>query len=320
MEPLLEENANRFVIFPIKYHDIWAMYKKAQASYWTLEEIDLSNDIAHYRDRLTDDERHFVNTVLAFFAASDGIVVENLVANFGVEVQIPEARFFYAFQSAMENVHSETYSSLIETYVSDSNRRDALLNGISTISSVKKKAEWAFRWMDASNATFQERLVAFACVEGILFSASFASIFWLKKRGLMPGLSFSNELISRDEGMHTDFACLLYREYVRNKLPLDRVSRIIREAVEVEEEFVRESLPVGVIGLNANLMSQYVRFVADHLFGELGYDGKIFGDHNPLDFMTAISLEGKTNFFEKRVGEYKKVTDSSREFDTSADF
>lgn len=323
-EPLLEENPGRFVIFPIKYADIWAMYKKALASFWTVDEIDLSKDLVHYKEHLNDGERHFLNTVLAFFAASDGIVGENLVGQFSSEIQIPEARFFYGFQIAMENIHSETYSLLIETYVDDSTERDRLFNAIESIPSVKSKAEWAFKWMDAKTASFQERLVAFACVEGILFSASFASIFWLKKRGLMPGLSFSNELISRDEGMHTDFACLLYRDYVRDKLPVDRVGRIIRESVDVESKFVDESLPVGLVGINADLMNQYVRFVADRLYAELlgGHvDSKLFGDDNPFDFMTSISLEGKTNFFEKRVAEYQKMSnDGGRVFVTDADF
>ncbi len=302
-EPLLAENPNRFVLFPIQHDDIWKMYKKAEASFWTAEEIDLSQDLKDW-ENMTDNERHFISHVLAFFAASDGIVNENLAANFLREVQFPEAKCFYGFQIMMENIHSETYSLLIDTYIRDGQEKSRLFNALETVPCVKRKGEWALRWIQSEN--FAERLVAFAAVEGIFFSGSFCSIFWLKKRGLMPGLSFSNELISRDEGLHCDFACLLYSRYFKNKLPKERVLEIIKDAVSIEQEFVTDALPVNLIGMNANLMSQYIEFVADRLLVELGCE-KIYNATNPFDFMEMISLQGKTNFFEKRVGEYQKA-------------
>jgi ribonucleoside-diphosphate reductase beta chain len=300
-------NPKRFVLFPIQYDDIWEMYKKAEASFWTAEEIDLSQDQKDW-NALSDDERHFVSHILAFFAASDGIVNENLCLRFSNEVQIPEARCFYGFQIAIENIHSETYSLLIDTYIQNAAEKDRLFNAIDTIPAVRKKAHWAMRWID-STESFAERLLAFAAVEGIFFSGSFCSIFWLKKRGLMPGLTFSNELISRDEGLHRDFACLLYA-MLRKKLSKDTIQAIICEAVAIEKEFVTEALPVSLIGMNATLMTQYIEFVADHLFTSLGLP-KYYNTANPFDWMELISLQGKTNFFEKRVGEYKKASVSS---------
>ena len=302
-EPLLKENPNRFVLFPIEHHDIWEMYKKEEASFWTAEEIDLNQDISDWK-KLNDGEKHFISHVLAFFAASDGIVNENLVVNFMKEVQYPEAKCFYGFQIMMENIHSETYSLLIDTYIKNPKEKDRLLNALETVPCVKKKGEWAIRWIESDD--FVERLIAFAVVEGIFFSGSFCSIFWLKKRGLMPGLSFSNELISRDEGMHCDFACLLYTKYIKNKLSKERVYHLIEDAVKIEQEFVVDSLPVDLIGMNSKLMSQYIEFVADRLLVALGYP-KIYNSTNPFDFMEMISLQGKTNFFEKRVGEYQKA-------------
>jgi ribonucleoside-diphosphate reductase beta chain len=302
-EPILKENADRFVLFPISHDDIWQFYKKAEASFWTAEEIDLSQDLKDWAN-LNDGERHFIKHVLAFFAASDGIVNENLAENFVAEVQYTEAKFFYGFQIAIENIHSETYSLLIDTYVKDPKEKDALFHAIETLDCVKKKADWALRWIDEGN--FAERLVAFAAVEGIFFSGSFCSIFWLKKRGLMPGLSFSNELISRDEGLHCDFACLLYNDHLINKLPVETVQEIIKDAVNIEKEFVTDALPVKLIGMNADLMCQYIEFVADRLLVELNCP-KVYNSTNPFDFMEMISLQGKTNFFEKRVAEYQKA-------------
>ena len=302
-EPILKENNNRFVLFPIEHDDIWSYYKKAEASFWTAEEIDLGQDLKDW-DTLTGDERHFIKHVLAFFAASDGIVNENLAENFVSEVQYTEAKFFYGFQVAIENIHSETYSLLIDTYVKDVKEKDALFNALDTMDCVKKKADWALRWIDEGN--FAERLVAFAAVEGIFFSGSFCSIFWLKKRGLMPGLTFSNELISRDEGLHCDFACLLYNNHLVNKLSNEAIQTIIVDAVTIEKEFVTDALPVRLIGMNAELMCQYIEFVADRLLMELNCS-KIYHATNPFDFMEMISLQGKTNFFEKRVGEYQKA-------------
>jgi len=302
-EPILAENKDRFVIFPIKHNDIWEFYKKSEASFWTAEEIDLSNDNADWENKLNDNERHFVKHVLAFFAASDGIVNENLAINFLNEVQYPEARFFYGFQIMMENIHSETYSLLIDTYIKDPVEKDRLLHAVETVPCVGKKADWALTWIQ--NGTFAERLIAFAAVEGIFFSGSFCSIFWLKKRGLMPGLSFSNELISRDEGLHCDFACMLYADHVQNKLPKEQVLKIIADAVEIEKEFVSDAIPVRLIGMNADLMCQYIEFCADRLLLALGCD-KFYNATNPFDFMEMISLQGKTNFFEKRVAEYQK--------------
>lgn len=302
-EPILVENPGRFVLFPIQHDDIWAEYKKSEACIWTAEEIDLTEDLVDWNTKLTEDERFFIKHVLAFFAASDGIVNENLAENFVKEVQYTEAKFFYGFQIMMENIHSETYSLLIDTYIKDNKEKDYLFNALETFPPVKKKAEWALRWID--NGSFAERLIAFAAVEGIFFSGSFCSIFWLKKRGLMPGLTFSNELISRDEGMHCDFACLLYNDHIVNKLPNDTVKTIITEAVEMEKEFVVDSIPVALIGMNATLMCQYIEFVADRLLVALRQE-KIYNAENPFPWMDLISLEGKTNFFEKRVGDYQK--------------
>lgn len=298
---LLKENKDRFVLLPIKYPAVWEMYKKHEASFWTAEEIDLSHDQKDW-ENMNDGERHFISHVLAFFAASDGIVNENLATNFMQEVQLPEARCFYGFQIMMENIHSETYALLIDTYIKDAQEKDRLFHAIDTIDAVKKKAEWALRWI--TKGSFAERLVAFAAVEGIFFSGSFCSIFWLKKRGLMPGLTFSNELISRDEGLHCEFACLLYK-MLKNRLTKDQVYQIIGDAVKIEKEFVSDALPVSLIGMNAKLMSQYIEFVADRWLTELGYP-KMFNATNPFDFMELISLQGKTNFFEKRVGDYQK--------------
>jgi len=323
-EPILSENSSRFVLFPIQHHDIWAEYKKSEASFWTAEEIDLAQDRVDWDEKLNEDERFFVKHVLAFFAASDGIVNENLAENFVAEVQYTEAKFFYGFQIMMENIHSETYSLLIDTYIKDSAEKDYLFNAIDTMDCVKKKAEWALNWID--KGSFAERLIAFAAVEGIFFSGSFCSIFWLKKRGLMPGLSFSNQLISRDEGMHCDFACMLYNDHLVNKLPKETVLKIITDAVDIEKEFVTDALPVKLIGMNAKLMTKYIEVVADRLLISLNLD-KHYNATNPFDFMEMISLEGKTNFFENRVAEYKKagVTSdssnaSSRTFSVDADF
>ena len=320
-EPILKENPNRFVLFPIQHSDIWEMYKKQEASIWTAEELDLSPDLVDWDSKLNDDERFFIKHVLAFFAASDGIVNENLAENFLSEVQYTEAKFFYGFQIMMENIHSETYSLLIDTYIKDTKEKNYLFNAIETFEPVKKKADWAMRWID--NGSYAERLISFAAVEGIFFSGSFCSIFWLKKRGLMPGLTFSNELISRDEGLHCDFACMLYNNHLVNKLPKEEVQKIIADAVEIEKEFVTESLPVRLIGMNSDLMSQYIEFVADRLLTELGND-KIYNTSNPFDFMDMINLQGKTNFFEKRVGEYQKAgvlnNENNTTFSLDSDF
>jgi ribonucleoside-diphosphate reductase beta chain len=304
VEPILQKNNERFVLFPIVHDDIWSFYKRAEASFWTAEEIDLSPDLIDWENKLNDDERYFIKHVLAFFAASDGIVNENLAENFLSEVQYTEAKFFYGFQIAMENVHSETYSLLIDTYIKDSKDKNYLFNAIETLDCVKKKADWALRWIE--QGSFAERLVAFAAVEGIFFSGSFCSIFWLKKRGLMPGLAFSNELISRDEGLHCDFACLLYNNHLNNKLSKEKIQEIIMDAVRIEKEFVTDAIPVKLIGMNSELMGQYIEFVADRLLLELGNE-KVYNTTNPFDFMDMISIQGKTNFFEKRVGEYQKA-------------
>ncbi len=304
VEPILAENKDRFVLFPIQHDDIWSFYKKAEASFWTAEEIDLSPDLIDWENKLNEDEKHFIKHVLAFFAASDGIVNENLAENFLAEVQYTEAKFFYGFQVAIENIHSETYSLLIDTYIRDTAEKNYLFNAIDSIECVRKKADWALRWID--QGSFAERLIAFAAVEGIFFSGSFCSIFLLKKRGLMPGLSFSNELISRDEGLHCDFACLLYNNHVVNKLPQQTVIDIILDAVEIEKEFILDALPVRLIGMNSELMSQYIEFVADRLLAELNCP-KQFNVTNPFDFMDMISIQGKTNFFEKRVAVYQKA-------------
>jgi len=318
-EKILTENPNRFVLFPIQHKDIWEYYKKAEASFWTAEEIDLYQDIRDW-ERLNDGERHFIKHVLAFFAASDGIVNENLAENMVNEVQYTEAKFFYGFQIMMENIHSETYSLLIDTYIKDKKEQDTLFNAIDMIPSIKKKAEWALRWIDSGS--FVERLVAFAAVEGIFFSGSFCSIFWLKKRGLMPGLSFSNELISRDEGLHCDFAVHLYNNHIENKLSQERVKEILLSALEIEKEFITESLPVSLIGMNKDLMSQYLEYVTDRLLVDFRVP-KHFNSSNPFDFMQNIALENKTNFFEKRVAEYAKSGvggDSSKDFSINEDF
>ncbi|MCA1762879.1 MAG: ribonucleotide-diphosphate reductase subunit beta [Cryomorphaceae bacterium] len=322
VEPILAENENRFVLFPIRHNDIWKYYKQSEASFWTAEEIDLEPDLVHWNEKLNDDERHFIKHVLAFFAASDGIVNENLAENFLSEVQYTEAKFFYGFQVMMENIHSETYSLLIDTYIKDTKEKDKLFNAIETLDCVKKKADWALNWID--NGSFAERLIAFAAVEGIFFSGSFCSIFWLKKRGLMPGLSFSNQLISRDEGMHCDFACLLYNDHLQHKLSKEKVEKIITDAVEIEKEFVTDALPVRLIGMNAELMQQYIEFVADRLLVELG-NKKVYNATNPFDFMDMIGLAGKSNFFEVKVADYQKagVTNKSsdeKNFTMDADF
>lgn len=301
-EKILQEKDNRFVLFPIQYQQIWDMYKKHVQAFWVAEEIDLSQDITDWQ-KLNDNERHFIKHVLAFFAASDGIVNENLVVNFMQDVTIPEARCFYGFQIAMENIHSETYSLLIDTYIKDPSEKDMLFNAIETLDCVKKKAQWALRWIENS-PSFAHRLVAFCAVEGIFFSGSFCSIFWLKNRGLMKGLAHSNELISRDEGLHTDFACLLY-SMLETKLSTEEIYNIICDAVEVEKEFITDSLPVSLIGMNADLMSRYIEFVADRLLVALDYP-KVYNVENPFPFMEMISLNGKTNFFERRVSEYTK--------------
>ncbi len=301
-EKILQENPNRFVLFPIEHPDLWDWYKLQQASIWTAEEIDLSQDLKDW-ENLSADEQYFIKHVLAFFAASDGIVNENIAENFVAEVQYTEAKFFYGFQIMMENIHSETYSLLIDTYIKDAKEKDYLFNALEHMPCVKKKADWAMRWIE--NGNFQERVIAFAAVEGIFFSGSFCSIFWLKKRGLMPGLTFSNELISRDEGMHCDFACHLYNHHIDNRLPKATVQQIITEAVAMEKEFVTEALPVRLIGMNADMMTQYIEFVADRLLESLGC-GKVYHSDNPFPWMDMISLQGKTNFFEKRVGDYQK--------------
>ena len=322
---LLKENPRRFVIFPIQYPDIFQMYKKALASFWTVAEVDLSKDLDDW-EKLKPEEQNFIKHVLAFFASSDGIVNENLAERFCREVQVAEVRYFYSFQMAMENVHSEMYALLIDTYVhADPLEKERLFNAIETMPCVKNKADWAIAWIHDKKATFGERLVAFAAVEGIFFSGSFAAIFWLKKRGLLPGLTFSNELISRDEGLHCDFACLLLTRYFKKteKPSESTIVRIISQAVAIEQEFLTDALPVALIGMNARLMKQYIEFVADRLLGELECS-KLYGSENPFDFMESMSLEGKTNFFERKVGEYQKagvmmgVNDYS--FSTEEDF
>lgn len=326
-EPLLKENPLRFVLFPVQHDAVWRQYKKAVACFWTVEEVDLGSDVADWNEKLNDDERYFLSHVLAFFAASDGIVNENLAERFLNDVQIPEARFFYGFQIAIENVHSEMYSLLIDTYIRDEKEKTHLLNAIETVPAVKNKAEWAMRWID--HGSFPERLIAFACVEGIFFSGSFCAIFWLKqyRPGLMPGLTFSNELISRDEGLHRDFACLIY-SMLETKLPQERVFEIVTNAVETEKEFVTDALPVRLLGINADTMRNYIEFVADHLLVSLGYE-KRFHAQCGFDFMELLSLEGKTNFFERRNGDYQRAgvmnsvdADKSKQhtFDLTADF
>jgi ribonucleoside-diphosphate reductase beta chain len=315
-EHILQENKDRFVMFPLKYHDIWEKYKQAEMSFWTAEEIDLAQDLTDWNEKLNNDERHFIKMILSFFSASDGIVNENLAENFLKEVQYPEAKSFYGFQIAMENVHSETYSLLIDTYIKNSEEKDKLFHAIEHFPSIMKKAEWALKWIQSES--FAERLIAFAAVEGIFFSGAFCSIFWLKKRGLMPGLTFSNELISRDEGLHCEFACLLHNKYIKNKVPVERIIEIIKSAVDIEREFITESLPVSLIGMNSKLMEQYIEYVADFWLTELGCS-KVYGVDNPFDFMDMISLQNKSNFFEKRVAEYQKVSDKKIDFDNLDD-
>ncbi|MFQ3269603.1 MAG: ribonucleoside-diphosphate reductase beta chain [Flavobacteriales bacterium] len=317
IEPILQENKDRFVLFPIVHDDIWKFYKQEEASIWTAEEIDLSQDIIDWETKLNDNERHFIKHVLAFFAASDGIVNENLAENFLSEVQYTEAKFFYGFQIMMENIHSETYSLLIDTYIKDKVEADKLFHAIDHFDAIKKKADWAIKWIDSPS--FAERLIAFAAVEGIFFSGSFCSIFWMKKRGLLPGLAFSNELISRDEGLHCDFAVMLHNDHIVNKVPKERITQIITEALDIEREFIIEALPVRLIGMNSELMTQYLEFVTDRLLQELNCD-KIFNVENPFDFMDMISLQGKTNFFEKRVSEYQKAGVLGKEEDEGFTF
>ena len=304
IEPILQENKDRFVIFPIQHDDLWEWYKKQQACFWTAEEIDLHQDLDDWNNKLSDDERYFIKHILAFFAASDGIVNENLAENFVNEVQYSEAKFFYGFQIMMENIHSETYSLLIDTYIKNDEEKNKLFKAIEVFPAIKKKADWALKWIESDS--FAERLIAFAAVEGIFFSGSFCSIFWLKKRGLLPGLTFSNELISRDEGMHCDFAVHLHNNHIVNRVSKERITEIIVDALDIEREFITESLPVSLIGMNARLMTQYLEFVTDRLLLEFGCD-KVYDATNPFDFMEMISLEGKTNFFEKRVSEYQKA-------------
>jgi len=304
IEPILAPNKDRFVIFPIKHHDIWEWYKKQQAMIWTAEEIDLEADILDWEQKLTDDERYFIKHILAFFAASDGIVNENLAENFINEVQYPEAKFFYGFQIMMENVHSEVYSLLIDTYIKNEEEKDELFRAIEVFPAIKEKAEWALKWIESDS--FAERLIAFAAVEGIFFSGAFCSIFWMKKRGLLPGLTFSNELINKDEGLHADFAVHLHENHIVNKVSKERITEIIVDALDIERVFITESLPVSLIGMNSKLMIQYLEFVADRLLLEFNCE-KVFNVANPFDFMEMISLEGKTNFFEKRVSEYQKA-------------
>jgi ribonucleoside-diphosphate reductase subunit M2 len=317
-ELLLAPDDNRFVMFPIKFDDIWKMYKKQMDCFWRAEEIDLSKDLTHW-ESLNGDEKHFISMILAFFAASDGIVLENLASRFMNEVQISEARAFYGFQIMMENVHSETYSLLIESYIKNKEEKTKLFNAITNFPCIKKKSDWAQKWIHDNRSSFSTRLVAFACVEGIFFSGAFCSIYWLKKRGLMPGLTFSNELISRDEALHTEFAILLYSK-LNKKTEKYRVYEIIKEAVEIETEFICEALPCKLIGMNSEMMIQYIKFVADRLILQIGYK-KIYNVTNPFPWMELISLEGKTNFFERHVSEYSlanKQTDNA--FEISDDF
>ena len=320
VEPILKENKDRFVIFPIKHHDLWEWYKKCEASFWTAEEIDFSIDMDHWV-KLSDGEKHFIKNILAFFAGSDGIVLENITQRFANEIQIPEARCFYGFQMAIENIHSETYSLLIDKYIREPEEKTRLFNAIDTIPAVGRKAKWAIRWMQSKESSFATRLVAFAAVEGIFFSGSFCAIYWLKQRGLMPGLTFSNELISRDEGMHTDFAVLLYSMLKHTRLSQSQIESIITEAVDIEKEFITDSIPCNLIGMNATLMKQYIEFVADRLLVQLGYE-RVWKAENPFSFMELISITGKTNFFERRVSEYSLsgVGREDSSFSLDADF
>ena len=318
-EPLLTEEQNRFVLFPITHQDIWAMYRKAEDSFWRTAEVDLSKDLTHW-NKLTSDEKHFISMILAFFAGSDGIVVENLGTRFMNDIKVSEARSFYGFQIAMENIHSEMYSILIDTYIKDKDEKSKLFNALEEFPCIKKKGDWALKWINDKRSSFAMRLVAFACVEGIFFSGAFCSIYWLKKRGLMPGLTFSNELISRDEALHTEFAVLLYKKLIK-KVRKDKFYEIVKEAVEIEKEFITCALPCRLIGMNDIMMSQYIEFVADRLIVQMGYEA-IYNASNPFEFMEMISIEGKTNFFEKRVGEYALATKDKEEniFDMDAEF
>jgi ribonucleoside-diphosphate reductase subunit M2 len=322
VEPMLEASDDRFVLFPIQpcYRDIWGMYKKQVDCFWRAEELDLSKDVADWTEKLNDDERHFISMVLAFFAASDGIVLENLAVRFMGDVQIAEARAFYGFQIAMENIHSETYSLLIDTYIKDEAKKERMFRAIANFPCIAKKAAWAKKWIADNRSSFAARLVAFAAIEGIFFSSSFASIYWIKKRGILPGLTFSNELISRDEALHCEFAILMYTKLAR-KLRKERIHEIILEATNIEKEFITEAIPCRLIGMNAALMTQYIEFVADRLCVQLGYD-KIFRAHNPFDFMELISIDSKVNFFERTNSQYalaNKTTDESV-FNLTADF
>lgn len=304
-EILLKKNKNRFVLFPIKYNDIYEEYKKAESTFWTTNEIDLSKDINDW-NKLNNNEKYFIKNIIGFFAGSDGIIIENLAVRFLNEIEIPEARSFYSYQIFNENIHSETYSLLIDTYIKDNEEKNKIFNSIENIPCIAKKASWAYKWIQNNEVNFATRLIAFAIVEGIFFSGSFCAIYWLKKRGLMPGLTFSNELISKDEGMHCHFACLLY-SYIKNKLKKEIVYEIFKEAVEIEKEFITESIPCNMIGMNSIMMKQYIEFVSDRLLVQLGYS-KIWNTENPFDFMELISLRPKSNFFELRVGEYAKST------------
>ena len=316
---VLSESDNRYTMFPIQDQTVWKMYKKQVECFWRCEEVDLSKDIDDWQS-LTDNEQYFISMILAFFAASDGIVLENLAVRFMSDVQLSEARAFYGFQIAMENIHSEMYSLLIETYIKDNQQKQHLFSALENFPCIKSKADWASKWINDKRSSFATRLVAFACVEGIFFSGAFCSIYWLKKRGLMPGLTFSNELISRDEALHTEFAVYLYST-LSKKLKKDKIYEIIKEAVEIEKEFISNALSCRLIGMNSVLMSQYIEFVADRLVSQLGYD-PIYKSSNPFDFMEMISIEGKTNFFEKRVGEYALASKEKNEniFEFGADF
>jgi len=318
-EILLKKNESRFVLFPIKYNDIYEEYKKAESAFWTSNEIDLSKDLNDW-EKLNETEQHFIKNIIGFFAGSDGIIMENLAVRFLNEIEIPEIRAFYSYQIFNENVHSETYSLLIDTYIKDNEEKLKIFNSIENIPCVLKKAKWAYKWIENKEVNFATRLVAFAIVEGVFFSGSFCAVYWLKKRGLMPGLTFSNELISKDEGMHCHFACLLY-SYIQNKLKPEIIYDIIKEAVEIEKEFITESIPCAMIGMNADLMKQYIEFVSDRLLVQLGYE-KIWNSTNPFDFMELISLRPKSNFFEIRVGEYAKanISENNENFDISNDF
>ncbi len=318
-DPLLEENPDRFVVFPIKHPKVWEMYKKAMASFWTADEVDLTKDVQQW-PKLTENERYFIKHVLSFFAASDGIVNENLVERFMAEVQMTEARCFLGFQVMMENIHGEMYSQLLDTLITDSEERLKCLRAIEHFPAIKRKADWALKWCKDKRSSFGTRAVAFVAVEGLFFSGSFCAIFWLKKRGLLPGVSFANELISRDEGMHTDFGCMMH-SLLKNKPSKAKVYEIFRDAVTIEKEFITESLPCRLVGMNSNMMSQYIEFVADRLLTQLGHP-KIYNVSNPFPWMEMISMDGKTNFFERRVGDYSKAVDNKTEssFDLSAAF